>query len=42
MPLRMVPPLFCLGLGVVVFAVSALGGQLSAGLVSFAFFRWRG
>jgi hypothetical protein len=29
-------PLICLGLGVVVFAVSALGGQFVAGLVSLA------
>ena len=29
-------PLVCLGLGAVVFAVAALGGQLGAGLVSFA------
>jgi len=29
-------PLICLGLGVLVFAVSALGGQLAAGLVSLA------
>jgi hypothetical protein len=29
-------PLICLGLGVVVFAVSALGGQFGAGLVSLA------
>ena len=33
---RWFTPLFCLGLGVVVFAVSALGGQLVAGLVSLA------
>jgi hypothetical protein len=29
-------PLICLGLGVVVFAVSWLGGSLSGGLISFA------
>ena len=29
-------PLICLGLGLVVFAASALGGQLGAGLVSLA------
>jgi hypothetical protein len=29
-------PLICLGLGIVVFAVSALGGQLGGGLISLA------
>ena len=33
---RWFTPLVCLALGVVVFAVSALGGQLAAGLVSLA------
>jgi hypothetical protein len=32
---RWFTPLICLGLGVVIFAVSALGGQPGAGLVSF-------
>jgi len=34
MPLQMVDAALLPGLGVIVFAVSALGGQLSAGLVS--------
>lgn len=29
-------PLFCLGLGIVILAVAALGGQLGAGLISLA------
>jgi hypothetical protein len=33
---RWFTPLICLGLGVVVFAVSALGGQLGGGLISLA------
>ena len=33
---RWLMPLFCLGLGIVGFAVSWLGGQLGAGLVSLA------
>ena len=31
-------PVICLGLGVAVFAVSALGGQLAGGLISLAIF----
>ena len=33
---RWFTPLICLGLGVVVFAVSALGGQMGGGLISLA------
>jgi len=33
---RWFTPFICLGLGVVVFAVSALGGQLGGGLISLA------
>lgn len=33
---RWFTPLICLGLGAVVFAVSALGGQVGGGLISLA------